>query len=205
MHIAVLAASGATGHQLAIQALDRGHTVTAIARHPANLELPTSDRLIRAGGDVRDAASIARAIEGTDVVLSGLGAARGDAPGVLLAGAQALTAAPAARIIWLGAFGTGRSADIAGGLTRRILRLALGAELPDKVAADNLVLDAGGTVFHAGPLSNKPLTRGYRIVPLDQVRRRLMPPSISRANVASTMLDEAEGPHRGGQLLVPMR
>jgi putative NADH-flavin reductase len=35
MRIAVLAASGSTGHQLAAQALDRDHSVLALPRDPA--------------------------------------------------------------------------------------------------------------------------------------------------------------------------
>ena len=204
MHIAVLAASGATGRQLVRQALDRGHTVTAIARRTAALDLLPSDRLILASGDVRDAHSIARAFGGADVAISGLGVVPGERPDVLLAGASALIDASARRIIWLGAFGTGRSADIAGGLTRGILRLALNREVPDKVAADEAILAAGGTVFHAGPLTNRPLSPGYRVVALPDMRRRLLPPSVSRATVASAMLDEAEGPRRDGAVLIPL-
>lgn len=204
MHIAVLAASGATGHQLAVQALARGHTVTAIARQPDALDLLTSDRLIRIQGDVRDASSVVRALRGADAVVSGLGATSGEAPGVLIAGASALTQSPDVRIIWLGAFGTGRSAEIAGGLTRAILKLALRSELPDKIAADERVLVAGGTVFHAGPLKNGGISPGYRTVQLEDVRRRWVPSSISRATVAAAMLDEAEGPRRAGGLLVPL-
>lgn len=205
MHIAVLAASGATGHQLASQALKRGHTVTAIARHPETLDLPKSDRLIPVRGDVRDDSSIARAVASVDVIVSALGAVRGDASGILLIGARALVQAGPPRILWLGAFGTGRSASAAGPLTRSILRLALRSELSDKVAADNEILAAGGTVFHAGPLSNTPLAIGHTIVPLEHVPRRLIPQPISRPTVAALMLNEAESPNNSGQLVVPLR
>lgn len=40
MHLTILAASGATGLELTRQALDRGHTVTAIARDPERIMLP---------------------------------------------------------------------------------------------------------------------------------------------------------------------
>ena len=36
MNLTVLAASGRTGHALTRQALERGHTVTAIARDPVD-------------------------------------------------------------------------------------------------------------------------------------------------------------------------
>jgi nucleoside-diphosphate-sugar epimerase len=42
MRIVVLAASGSTGHQLAAQALDRGHPVLALARDPRKANLPRS-------------------------------------------------------------------------------------------------------------------------------------------------------------------
>lgn len=203
MHIAVLAASGPTGQQIARQALERGHMVTALARDPARLDLPSSDRLIRARADVRQAVSVGQAIAGAEVVLSGLGVAKGD-HGTLLAGAQALIAAKAHRIIWLGAYGTGLSAQHAGLLSRVILGLALRSELDDKVAADSAVLAAGGTVFHSARLTNGPLSPAHRTVPLAQAPRRLVPPGISRATVAAAMLDEAESPPRAGELRIPL-
>ncbi len=203
MHIAVLAASGSTGHQIARQALERGHIVTAVARDPARLQLPPSDRLTRARADVRQADSVGRAIAGADVVLSALGVAKGD-HGTLLAGAKALIDAGAQRIIWLGAYGTGVSAQRAGLLTRTILGLALRGELDDKVAADAAVIAAGGTVFHAARLTDGPLAAAHRIVPLAQAPRRLVPPGISRATVAAAMLDECEGPPRRGEVLLPL-
>ena len=203
MHIAVLAASGATGRELAEQALDRGHTVTAIARTPARLALPDSPRLVRAAADVRQPTSIATAVAGSDVVVSGLGAVKGEQAGILLAGARALIDAEVRRVIWLGAFGTGPSASAAGRLTRSILSLALRAELPDKIAADAATLAGGGTVFHAGPLSNGPLRPAHRTVLLADAPRRLVPQRISRKTVAAAMLDEAEREHRPAVILVP--
>ena len=64
--------------------------------------------------DVTDPASVAAAVEPGAVVLSGLGVAGGDAPGVLAAGARAVLATAPARVIWLGALGTGASAQAAG-------------------------------------------------------------------------------------------
>lgn len=203
MHIAVLGASGATGHQIASQALERGHTVTAIARTPDRLDLRPSARLHPVHGDVRQPASIAQAIAGTDVVLSGLGVAKGD-HGTLLAGAHALIDGGAARIIWLGAYGTGVSAASAGLLTRTTLALALRGELDDKIAADTAVIAADGTVFHAARLTNGPLSAEHRTVPLADAPRHLMPPGISRATVAAAMLDEAESASHPGQILIPL-
>jgi hypothetical protein len=203
MNLAILAASGATGLVLTRQALDRGHTVTAIARTPSRITVPDHPRLTRIAADVHDPQSIAVALRGSDVVLSGLGVPKGAKPGTLTAGARAVTGAHPERIIWLGAYGTGPSAHAAGLATRTLLK-ALGAELADKVTADATVLEAGGTVFHAGPLSNGALSPDRRTVGLDGTPKRFFPARVSRQTVAAAMLDEAEDPRRPGQVAIPL-
>lgn len=215
MHITVLAASGGTGLALTREALDRGHTVTAIARTPSRIALPDHPRLTRVAADVRDPASVAAALhaypdahadtnEGTgEVVVSGLGIAKGESAGTLTAGARAVIDAHPARIIWLGAYGTGPSARAAGFATRTLLR-AMGAELTDKVTADAAVLEIGGTVFHAGPLSNGPASPDRRTVGVDQAPKRFFPARVSRRTVAAAMLDEAEKPRYPGRVALPL-
>ncbi|MFE3600420.1 NAD(P)-dependent oxidoreductase [Streptomyces sp. NPDC059142] len=204
MHLTVLGASGATGQQLIQQALDRGHTVTAVARDPDRLPATGhDDRLIRVRADVRDTEALGRALEGATTIVSALGNPSRGQVGVLTAGARGAVAAAPERIIWMGAFGTGTSAAAAGALTRTLLR-ALGAELTDKVSADTTVLDAGGTVFHCGPLSAGPLSERRRTVDLGQAPHRLFPARVSRATVAAAMLDAAETPDLPGGTYVPL-
>jgi uncharacterized protein YbjT (DUF2867 family) len=203
VELTILAASGATGLELTRQALERGHTVTAIARNPDRIAVPDSPRLIRVSADVRDQRSIAEALAGQKIVLSGLGNASGDKAGALTAGARAVVAAQPQRAVWLGAFGTGGSARAAGALTRTLLKL-MGDELTDKTTADATILNAGGTVFHAGPLSNGPLSPTRRTVRLDQAPRRFFPARVSRATVAAAMLDEAEAPAHPGAIVIPL-
>src|ERR1700735_5214771 len=107
MQLTILAASGGTGRELTRQALDRGHTVTAIARTPARIDVPDAAQLTRVAADVRDPASMKAALRDSEVVLSGLGVTKGDPPGTLTAGARAVTEAHPRRIVWLGAIGTG--------------------------------------------------------------------------------------------------
>ncbi len=217
MHIAVLGSTGATGRQLVTQALERGHTVTALARTPAKLNLPSSPALRPVRADVAVPDAIAAALTDVDVVVSGLGHATGSAPDVLAAGARAVSATqtPAIdeagharskpRLVWLGAWGTGESAVAAGPLVRWLLRVGLSKELPDKTAADRVILAAGGTVFHAGPLTNGPLSPSRHTVLLKDAPRSLFPRTISRATVAAAMLDEAEHPRHGGHIVIPQR
>lgn len=204
MKITILGASGSVGHELTRQALERGHTVTAIARNPAKIDVPDSDRLVRVAADVHNTQAIAQALAGSATVLSGLGVAEGEKSGALTAGARAVVAARPARIIWLGAIGTGESAAGAGLFTRTLLRIGLRAELEDKVTADMLILNAGGTVFHSGPMSSGPLSPTRRTVTLDKAPRRFFPAFVSRATVAAAMLDEAERSQPSGSILIPL-
>ncbi|HEY2063940.1 MAG TPA: NAD(P)H-binding protein [Amycolatopsis sp.] len=234
MELTILAASGGTGLELTRQALARGHTVTAVARRPERIDIgaagaarttgtaratgvagatgaaeatvnsANSGRLRRVAADVHDPESIARALRGAEVVLSGLGAAAGGPSGTLTAGAQAVLAALPGRVLWLGAFGTGASGAAAGPVTRALLKLFLRKEIPDKVSADTAILAAGGTVFHAGPLSAGPASSTRRTLGLGDVPKRLFPARISRATVAAAMLDEAESPRFTGTTAVPL-
>lgn len=203
MHITILGATGATGRHLTEQALERGHTVVALARDPARITLPNSTNLTTVAADVFNASSIAHAIVPGTTVISGLGVAK-DASGTLEAGARAVIDAHPDRIIWLGAYGTGASADAAGPLTRWLLRRVMGNELSDKVTADSAVIRDGGTVFHAGPLTNKGLASDWKVAGLHAVPRRLFPATISRATVAAAMLTEAETSKFLGMTVVPL-
>jgi NAD(P)-dependent dehydrogenase (short-subunit alcohol dehydrogenase family) len=204
VEITVLGATGATGAELTRQALARGHSVTAIARNPDRITLPPSGRLTRVAGDVLDPGSIGRALKGARVVVSGLGISGKDAPGALTAGARAAVDAGPDFLVWLAAFGTGNSAPHAGAFTRGLLKTFMKSELDDRTSADATVRAAGGAVFHAGPLSNGPLSPTRRTVSLDDAPRRIFPARVSRATVAAAMLDEAEQRRYGGRIAVPI-
>jgi putative NADH-flavin reductase len=75
MRIAVFGGTGATGVLLINQALDRGHSVTAYARHPEKLGID-DDRLTVVAGELSDAAAIERVVKGSDAVISLLGQGR---------------------------------------------------------------------------------------------------------------------------------
>jgi hypothetical protein len=159
--------------------------------------------LTRVAADVRDPAGIAQALRGSQIVLSGLGVAKGDKPGALTAGAHAVIDAHPERIVWLGAYGTGPTAQAAGFATRTLLK-ALGGELADKIAADLAILEAGGTVLHSGPFADSPLSPTRRTVGLDDAPKRFFPARISRETVAAAMLDEAESPRFPGRVALPL-
>ncbi|RSM69542.1 flavin reductase [Actinoplanes sp. ATCC 53533] len=197
MRIAVLGATGATGRLMVTAALDRGLPVTALARHPERV--PVLPGLTAVAADVHDPESIAHAVAGCDVLLSGLGATKGLTAGTLTAGARAVVASGIDRSIWLGALGTGPSAAAAGMLTRTMLGVFLRNELPDKVEADATIIAAGGTVFHLGPMNDGPVSPARRTLTVDLAPKRLFPGAVSRATAAAAMVEEAVREQFGGQ------
>ncbi len=68
MKIALLGATGFVGTALLKEALDRGHTVTAIVRHPEKLE--ARERLVAKAGDVYDTNALADLLRGQEAVIS---------------------------------------------------------------------------------------------------------------------------------------
>ncbi|HZD11525.1 MAG TPA: SDR family oxidoreductase, partial [Candidatus Binatia bacterium] len=72
MKLTIFGASGRTGQQLVIQALQRGHEVTAFARSSQKLaEYASHIRVVE--GDAQDSDAVQRAVAGADAVLSVLG------------------------------------------------------------------------------------------------------------------------------------
>src|SRR5580692_1884441 len=204
MRIAVLAASGGTGHQLAAQALDRGHSVLALARDPRTVNLARSADLTVVAADVI-LGTTAGLLTDVDAVVSGIGIRKGDPAGTLVAGARVLAAAAPARLVWLGALGAGASGSKAGLLYQLMMALFVGSERAEKEQADDVALLAGATVFHAGPLTDGPVSPTRRTVALAEFKRpALMPARVTRATVAAAMLDEAEKSQHPGEIVSPL-
>ena len=72
MKLLIFGATGGTGRALVVQALEQGHRVTAFVRNPAAITMK-HDNLAIVPGDILDYASVERAVEGQDAVLSALG------------------------------------------------------------------------------------------------------------------------------------
>ena len=68
MRIALLGATGFVGSAILNEALDRGHTVTAVVRHAE--KLPKRDKLSAIAGDVYDVAQLAKMLHGHEAIIS---------------------------------------------------------------------------------------------------------------------------------------
>jgi len=202
MRIALLGATGKVGHLIVEQAVERGHQVVALVRVPARYPQPPQGRVDVREADVTKAAAFP-ALDDVDVVISALGISKGDDPGTLIAGARVLAGIPT-RVLWLGALGSGISTGAGGGLYQAVMRMFVGKELEEKAEADAIILGGGATVFHAPDLRNGGVSAARSNVPLRDFPKPMLPPHASRATVAALMLDEAEQPSGGAQILVPV-
>jgi putative NADH-flavin reductase len=72
MKLLVLGATGGTGLEIVVQAIEHGHEVTAFVRNPEPLKM-FAQRVAVIRGDVLKSAELARVIEGHDAVLSAFG------------------------------------------------------------------------------------------------------------------------------------
>lgn len=109
MKFALYGAAGMLGRRLAREALDRGHSVTALVRHAGKLDF-THASLREVQADARDAADVARQAAGHDAVIvsispRGDGGADGylEAVDAVMAGCRA---AGVTRLLWVGGAGS---------------------------------------------------------------------------------------------------
>ena len=72
MNLVVLGATGGTGLEIVRQAMERGHSVTALVRSPARLK-EFRDRITVKQGDLLNRSELQQAIQGHDAVVSAFG------------------------------------------------------------------------------------------------------------------------------------
>jgi len=115
MKIAVIGASGNAGSRITAELARRGHSVTAIARHPE--KIASGANVTPTKGDVMDQAGLARLLAGHDAAISSvhflasdpaklIGAARESKVGryLVVGGAGSLEVAPGVRLVTTSGF-----------------------------------------------------------------------------------------------------
>jgi uncharacterized protein len=134
MKIAVIGASGNAGSRITAELARRGHSVTAIARHPE--KIATQANVTPTGGDVMDQAGLARLLAGHDAAISSvhflasdpvrlIAAAKESKVGryLVVGGAGSLEVAPGVRLVTTPGFPVAYKAEAeAGGAFLDLLR-----------------------------------------------------------------------------------
>ena len=187
MKLSVLGAAGATGIPLVEQALAAGHVVTALVRPGQELTV-TNPNLHVVEGDATDRAAVSEAMNGSDAVISVLGA-RGP---VMTEATRAIVDAAKQkgpdRVVMLSSFAVAR--DRLTPVTKVVTGMAMNTQIKDKTAGEELLLASGldWTIVYPTKLTNGPESEA-RVVPEGEKVR--MWHKISRAGVASFLLQVA--------------
>ena len=212
MRVVVLGATGGTGRLLVEQAIDRGHEVVAYVRRPDALSPRPGLDVV--GGQLTDEPALTAAMTGADAVLCAIGPTgvkdllgtdlmRRSLPGV----AAAMTAAGVRRLVLLSAYGVGDTARSASLTARLTFRTAVRALYRDKREAEERLAATGldVTTVHPTMLTNGETGEAPVVRDATTVAHVRGMPKVSRAAVATAMLDAAEDPSTVGRQLIVTR
>ena len=197
MNLLVFGASGGTGRLVVAQALARGHKVAAFVRRGDSLAAQRDLEILQ--GDVGDAATVAAAIIGRDVVISALGVSKPLQPDpVVRAGVghivDAMESSGVRRLIYLSFIGVTASRATAGPLIRYVARFPLRHEIADHEQKEGRIQASrlDWTIVRAPKFTDGPPTGAFRVG--EGIRAISVFPRLARADVATCILDEAEVP-----------
>src|SRR5262245_15387236 len=208
--LAVFGASGRIGAEVVRQALDAGHTVTAVVRGTAHLPSqldPTRPGLtVVTVPGLSDPGPLGPAVAGADAVISGVGPRRRSDVAVASTATRAILTAMrehgVRRLVVVSAVPVGPAPD-GESLPYRLILLPLIKALLKGTYADlgqmeDDLRDSGTdwTVVRPPRLTDRPLTGKYRTVVGGNVARG---PLIGRADVAHAMLAALDDPATIGQ------
>lgn len=170
--IALFGATGLTGRQFLEQALAAGHEVVALVRNPAKLDVKSHSITI-IQGDVLDAQSVLRTVQGTDLVVSLFGHVKGSPEWLQTHGTQniltAMEQAGVRRIISLSGGGLPfpekdkpKFPDL---LIRTIMKIAVPKVLNDAIRHHQVLAasDRQWVIVRGPRLANEPARGSYRV------------------------------------------
>jgi uncharacterized protein YbjT (DUF2867 family) len=193
LEVLVIGGTGGTGRQVIQQALEQGHTVTALVRKPKKLKIEHPNlRVVQ--GNVRDYASVESAMGGQSAVLSALGHKRWFYPNKILSEGtrnilRAMKARNVPRFIGVSSLGVGNSVGRLGLLATFVfVPMILPFYFWDRLRQEKLIeeSDADWVIARPGILTNGAATGSYRHG--QNVGNFIIGKKISRADVADFML-----------------
>jgi uncharacterized protein YbjT (DUF2867 family) len=195
MNLLVLGATGGTGRLVVEQAQAAGHTVTALVRSPEKLAT-SQPNLHVVSGSPTDPESVARALEGADAVISTLGGGGSviaDSTSAIIAAARQTGVR---RVVVLSSWLVER--DRMNPVMRLATGVAMGGLIKDKSAGEQMLRqsDLDWTIVYASTLGDGPAT-GSTV--LSENAKWSMSQKISRADVATCLLEAATSGQRGGR------
>jgi putative NADH-flavin reductase len=193
MKFAVFGATGRTGIQIIIQALEAGHEITVLVRDPAKLEVNLRSKLRIVRGSSIDAQPVGDAVSGCEAVLSALGHTGGSPSNLLSQSASTMIAAMkkenVTRLVVLSNVAARDPNDKPSFYNRfllTMLTLFRGRMARDTAEEARIISQSRleWTIVRANLLTAGPLTKKFRVGKFDPGTKT----RISRADVADFMI-----------------
>ena len=191
MKLIIFGSTGSVGRQLVEQALEQGHAVTAFARDPEKVAVKHAN-LKFVQGDVMDSASVEKAVQGQQAVLSSLGAGvkgmvRSEGTRQIVC---AMEKAGIRRLISLSTLGAGDSWETLSLKYKILFRTLLRKALADHEAQENHIKKSqlDWTIVRPGGFTNGRRTGVYRHG--FAITDKTVKAKISHADVADFMLKQ---------------
>ncbi|MCO7218281.1 NAD(P)-dependent oxidoreductase [Klenkia sp. PcliD-1-E] len=192
----VLGANGPTGRRVVQQALDRGHEVAALTRHPEAFPI-RHERLRVVAGDATDPDTVDTAVAATDAVICTIGAAFTRQPVQVYSTSARLLVESMTRhhrrrllVVTSGGVDTGHQPRGAlARLSRSVMRDHVGRTVYDdmeQMEATVSASDLDWTIVRPPGLTNSPGT-GYAVADT-----RIDGPVMSRDDLAAMLLDHLD-------------
>ena len=196
MKIMIFGSTGRSGMQIVQQALDAGHEVTAVARNPSAINIP-SVNLTVVKGNVLDAESFEAAIRDQDIIISALGSDSNKPTNIYSKGISNMLSGmqknAIKRIICISAAAVETNPKLSLFLrtATKFLQRILKNPFHDLLAMENLLKDsqANWTVVRPPRLTMKGLKGKYRFAVNEWLPSCT---SISRADLAHFILNHLE-------------
>lgn len=192
MKLAIFGATGATGTELVKQALEHGHTVTALVRNPA--ALVEQDHLHIISGDIHNLADVEKAVQGQEAVICALGARDLKPTMIRTEGTRAIIDAMkknnVKRLFIVSAMGVGESWKTLSLVNKAFFAILLKSARTDHEAQEAAVKACGldWTIIRPSGLVNTPRTGVYRVG--ENILAKTS--QIARADVADLILKELQ-------------
>jgi putative NADH-flavin reductase len=199
MNITIIGAGAGIGLQTVIQALKKGHTVTALSTNTD--QIPNHPKLIKINGSATSPKDLKNAIKGADAVLITVGTKNKKATTLFSDIANTLTKVSnelnfSSPVLVITGFGAGESKRYLSFFMKTVISLFLKDQYINKTIMEEIITKSTmkWEIIRPGILTNGDASSTYKVISV--LQKGMKVGKISRADVANFLISEAENPRR---------
>lgn len=197
MKIAIIGAGAGIGLQCVIQALKKGHMVTALSTNTN--QIPNHPNLIKIKGSATSPSDLKQAIKGSDAVLVTVGTKNKKATTLFSNIAHTLVQVAnelnySSPVLVITGFGAGESKGYLSFFMRTVISLFLKEQYINKTVMEELITKSAikWEIIRPGMLTDGNADLAYKVI--SKLQKGIKVGKISRADVADFLIKEAESP-----------